>query len=188
MTCIVGVEHQGEVWIGGDSAAIGGYELMIRNDEKVFIRDGMLFGCAGSIRMRQLLRYALDIPEHSQKKDSMSYLVTDFVDSVRGCFEQRGWPGKHDDVGREVSGSWLLGYRGELLLIDSDFQIGRSSCGYYAVGCGADIALGSLHSTRQSDDPERRVRDALEAAECHSAGVAGPFIVLHGAKKERGVA
>ena len=36
MTCIVGLVHEGVVYIGGDSAGVGGMSLTVRADEKVF--------------------------------------------------------------------------------------------------------------------------------------------------------
>ena len=39
MTCIVGLVHGGKVYMGGDSAGVGGYCLTVRADEKVF-RNG----------------------------------------------------------------------------------------------------------------------------------------------------
>ena len=35
MTCIVGLVHEGVVYIGGDSAGVGGLSLTVRADEKV---------------------------------------------------------------------------------------------------------------------------------------------------------
>lgn len=39
MTCIVGVVEGHTVWMGGDSAGVGGYALTVRADQKVF-RNG----------------------------------------------------------------------------------------------------------------------------------------------------
>ena len=44
MTCIVGLRHEGKAWIGGDSAGVGGLELTVRRDPKVFKNGPMLFG------------------------------------------------------------------------------------------------------------------------------------------------
>ncbi len=39
MTCIVGLVDNGKVYIGGDSAGCAGYDVRIREDQKVF-RNG----------------------------------------------------------------------------------------------------------------------------------------------------
>jgi len=35
-TCVVGLEQDGIIWMGADSAGVAGYQLHIRADEKVF--------------------------------------------------------------------------------------------------------------------------------------------------------
>ena len=49
MTCIVGLVHEGVVYIGGDSAGVGGMSLTVRADEKVF-RNGEFLMALGSRR------------------------------------------------------------------------------------------------------------------------------------------
>jgi ATP-dependent protease HslVU (ClpYQ) peptidase subunit len=62
MTCIAGVAHEGKVWIGGDSAGVGGYDLTVRADAKVFTNGEFLFGFtsgqAAEARVRQALSAA----------------------------------------------------------------------------------------------------------------------------------
>lgn len=178
MTCIVGIEHEGVVYLGGDSAGVAGYQTHRRQDEKVFVNDGVVMGFTTSFRMGQLLRYAFTPPEQSSKKDDMAYLVTDFIDAVRSTFETKGFLAKEDE--RESGGTFMLGYHGKLYVVYGDFQVGRTHEGYAACGCGEDLALGSLHSTRGNPDPVWRLRTALEAAEHFSAGVSAPFTFVTG--------
>lgn len=174
MTCIVGIEHFPFVTIGGDSAGVEGSRITSRSDPKVFEVGPYLIGFTDSFRMGQVLRYRLTVPEQSPKVDDFEHLVTVFVEAVRECFKDAGIA--RDDDGEESGGTFLVGYRGRLYCVDSDYQIGRSSIGYDAIGCGAEFALGSLAST--SGSPVRRVRRSLKAAELHSSGVCGPFTVL----------
>jgi ATP-dependent protease HslVU (ClpYQ) peptidase subunit len=174
VTCIVGVQHQGRVLIGGDSAGVAGHSINARADSKVFRVGDYVMGFTTSFRMGQLLRYSLHMPE-PDSWDVDRFMATQFVDKVRTCLRDGGWA--TTDNGREVGGTFLVGIRGHLYLIDSDFQIGRVLDGYDAVGCGQDLALGSLHTTRDSTDARARVTKALEAAAHHSAGVAGPFVI-----------
>ena len=62
MTCIVGLVHEGVVYIGGDSAGVAGLSLVVRADEKVLRNGDFLMGFTTSFRMGQLLRYKLDPP------------------------------------------------------------------------------------------------------------------------------
>lgn len=52
MTCIVGLEHNGRVYIGADSAGVSGWDLTVRADKKVFRNGSFLFGFTDSFRMR----------------------------------------------------------------------------------------------------------------------------------------
>lgn len=177
MTCIVGIEHKGSVWLGGDSAGVSGYDIVSRADPKVFtIADGsMLFGFTSSFRMGQLLRYSFKPPRHRANVPDMEYLVGPFVDSVRSLYKEKGFLRK--DKEEELGGEVLLGYRGLLYEVYEDFQVGRTSEGFSSVGAGADIALGALHAT-QGQAPETRAQVALEAAARFSAAVRGPFTVI----------
>ena len=62
MTCIVGLEHKGKVYIGGDSAGVAGYSLSVRADQKVFINGNFIFGFTSSFRMGQILRFGFNPP------------------------------------------------------------------------------------------------------------------------------
>jgi ATP-dependent protease HslVU (ClpYQ) peptidase subunit len=180
MTCIAGLEHEGRVWIGGDSAGVAGLDVDVRADEKVFRNGEMLIGFAGSFRMGQLLRYAWDPPTTpTAERDDMGFLVVDVMDSVRALLEQHGYLKKKHDVETLDDGLFLLGYRGRLYRVDADLQVGRSRHGYAAIGCGESYALGSLHATADiAAAAPRRIRSALKAATVFSGGVRGPYVVM----------
>lgn len=174
MTCIVGLVDNGKVYIGGDSAGVGGYSLVIRADEKVFINDEFIMGFTSSFRMGQLLRYSLNPPMYHPDVDLTKYMVTDFVNAVRDCLKTGGYATKEKDV--ETGGFFLVGFRGKLFQIECDYQVRVPSLNYDATGCGQDIALGSMYSS-EGLEPEKRIIQALEAAEQFSAGVRRPFVV-----------
>jgi len=176
MTVIVGLVHEGSVYIGGDSAGISGLSLTVRADTKVFHNGPYLFGFTGSFRMGQLIHHAMTPPE--PKRPVEKFMSTTFVDSLRGCLKEGGWARKESD--REEGGTFLVGVSGRLFIIESDYQVGFTADGYAAVGCGDEIALGALYATAGTDMPPRkRVQVALKAAERFSAGVRAPFVVLN---------
>lgn len=174
MTCIAGVAHEGKVWIGGDSAGVGGYDLTLRADTKVFANGAFLFGFTSSFRMGQLLRYALTPPK-LYDKDVMTFMCTEFTDAVRNCLKAGGYAARERE--QEQGGVFLVGVAGRLFRIDNDYHVGEASALYDAVGCGEAYAKGALYAS-VGHDPEVRVRQALAAAEQHSAGVRAPFSVL----------
>ena len=175
MTCIVGLVHEGTVFIGGDSAGVAGLSLVVRADEKVFRNGDFLMGFTTSFRMGQLLRYNLEPPRRHPDDDIHQYMVVDFVNAVRSCLKTGGYASKEAEV--ESGGTFLVGYAGHLFTVDSDYQVGIPEDGYAAVGSGQDIARGSLFAT-QGQEPRSRVLTALRSAERFNAGVRGPFHIL----------
>lgn len=183
MTCIVGLvivglvdKETGTVYIGGDSAGSADTFISIRADEKVFNNGPFIMGFCGSFRMGQLLRYKFDPPRQTVNQDDMKYMVSTFIDSVRKCFGENGF-GKTPDKDDNRGCTFLVGYNGKLYTIMSDFQVAQLHDNYYAIGSGADLALGSLYSTVGLKD-EDRITIALEAASKFNSAVAAPFVVV----------
>jgi hypothetical protein len=184
MTCIVGLIDEGTVYIGGDSAGVAGFDLSIRADEKVFVNGPFVMGFTTSFRMGQLLRYKFQPPDHPYEKDGLlmdtrKYMSTIFIDAVRKCLKDGGYATKINE--EESGGTFLVGYKGKLFMVDSDYQVGETLDNYNSVGCGNSIALGCLYVTKDRL-PEERIQLALEAAERYNAGVRGPFVVCKGEK------
>ncbi|CAM3463178.1 hypothetical protein G4177_06195 [Corallococcus sp. ZKHCc1 1396] len=176
MTCIAAVAHRGRVVIGGDSAGVGGYELSVRRDPKVFRNGPFVIGFTTSFRMGQLLEHAFTPPPVPTRRGALErYLVVDFVDALRGVLTERGWARKQN--GQEEGGTFLVGVSGRLFRIDSDYQVGEARDGFDAVGCGSEAARGALFAS-SGLKPDARVRLALRAAERCNAGVRGPFLVI----------
>lgn len=191
MTCIVGVVSRESVYVGGDSAGVGGWDLTVRRDAKVFRNGPFLMGFTTSFRMGQLLRYGLNVRgserydphqpalgECGPGVDPFRYMVTEFVDAVRTLLKAGGFAVK--DKEQESGGTFLVGFRNRLFRVDSDFQVGESADGIDAVGAGAAVALGSLHTSGKMMPEiaaERRVTLALEAAERLNGAVRGPFVI-----------
>jgi len=172
MTCIVGLVHGAKVYIGGDSAGVGGYSLTVRADRKVFRNGDFVMGFTTSFRMGQLLRHALVPPKRYPDADIDKFMVTDFVNAVRDCLKSGGYAERHNEA--EHGGVFLVGYAGRLFRIDRDYQVGEAADGFDAVGCGHELAQGAMYANR-TGEPLERLRVALEAAERFSAGVRGPF-------------
>jgi len=148
--------------------------LTIRADEKVFINGDFIMGFTSSFRMGQLLRYSLKPPIYHPDVDLNAYMVTDFINAVRDCLKAGGYAQK--DKEEETAGTFLVGYRGKLFKIDSDYQVAIPTLPFEACGCGQDMALGAMYSNGHLP-PEERILQALEAAEQFSAGVRRPFVV-----------
>jgi hypothetical protein len=173
LTAIAGFVHEGSVWIGGDSAGVSGWDMTIRADRKVFVKGDFVIGFTSSFRMGQLIRYKFNLPQHPDGMDVFEFMATLFVDGLRQCFKDGGYAEKDKEA--EKGGVFLVGYRGRLFRIDSDYQVGEPLDGMDACGCGDQIVRGALWALRDSGDQYERMITALSAAERFSAGVRGPF-------------
>jgi ATP-dependent protease HslVU (ClpYQ) peptidase subunit len=107
----------------------------------------------------------------------MEYMVCHFVEACRGVFRAYGYLTKEKE--QEIGGVFLVGWRGRLFRIDSDFQVGESIDQFESVGCGDNLAMGAFHAMQDDTtiDPEQRVTKALSAASAFNAAVGPPFIV-----------
>jgi ATP-dependent protease HslVU (ClpYQ) peptidase subunit len=177
MTCIVGLVHEGKIWMGGDSAATAPWSLRTNAiaDSKVFANGPFLFGVCGSPRAMQLLKHSFRAPDHDPRTEAEKYLATSFVNAVRDCFKDGGFAEKNKEA-EGFYGEILVGYKGELFVLGGDYEINRSANPYAAIGSGMDVALGSMYSTEDMH-PKARITIALEAAEEFNAGVRAPFVI-----------
>lgn len=168
MTCIVGLEHKGTVWMGGDSAGTNmRMDQTSRADKKVFIRGDFIMGFAGSFRMGQLLNHGLKIPVQKPGQSDDQFLVTDFVAAVKECLAKEG-----------LEPYFLFGYKGKLYDMQGDYQVGKPNSKFASIGSGRDLALGAMHASKNVRNPKKRLTDALEAAAAGNAAVRAPFIIL----------
>jgi len=181
MTCIVAMKDRetGDIWMGGDSAGVQGVSLTIRADEKVFENGPYIFGFTSSFRMGNLLRYAFSPPQHPFKMGSCRFMATIFIDALRDCLKSGGYARVKDNA--EAGGEFLVGYRGAIYSIHSDFQIGRVRHPFATCGSGGRVAIGALMAMDrigQPADTRSRVVSALKIAEAATTGVRGPFRVI----------
>lgn len=179
MTCIVGIEVPDGVLIGGDSAGVAGTHAEDRTDVKVFANGPFVVGISGSFRVGQIMRFLWNPPNQAAGVDDEAFLVRDVAGGIRKLFLDHGVRGTsgtsdcHD-------GPLLLGYRGKIYKLDTDFQVGRVRDGFSACGSGARVALGALRAVNVLSDPKTAMRIALDAAEHFDSGVRRPFVVMHG--------
>ena len=125
--------------------------------------------------MGQLLGYSLTLPRHHADVPIETYMATSFINAVRDCLKAGGWAEKEKD--QERGGNFLVAYKGRIFEIQSDYQVAENAEPYGAVGCGFDLALGSLYTSERMtlNGPRARVEMALQAAAAFSAGVYPPF-------------
>lgn len=173
MTVITAIAQDGIVYMAADSAGVSGYSLIVRRDPKIYSVGSFLFGFTSSFRMGQLLGYKFDPPQHPADVSIERYMNTVFIDALRETLKAGGYARANN--GEETAGTFIVGYRGRIFRVESDYQVGENVAPFDAVGCGAEIALGALHATADLR-PEDRLKRAMQAAEMFSAGVRSPFM------------
>lgn len=191
MTCIVGLVKDGKVYMGSDSAGSDGFTYAIRQEPKVFRRDGdrgeMIMGYTTSFRFGQLLEHALEVPIQPKDMADHKYMVTLFMAAVRKCLKDGGYSNKKgyslDKNETEEGGTALIGYHGKLWQMMDDFQIALSPPLGDACGSGVYSAMGALHILKGMHlSPEKKIKRALEVAEACITTVKGPFKIISGAE------
>ncbi len=177
MTCIVGLEHKGAVWLGGDSAATdGGLNRTIIKDPKVFVKGPVGFGVCGLPKVMDAIAHGIDLPKQGSEGDR-EFLVSKLVPALRDGLKKLDCTVEDLNYGVCFHGSMLIGYRGKLYNLEGNFQLVHSSECFDSVGSGSAIAKGSLHGSKDIKDPKKRLLKALDASTIN-AGVAPPFVIV----------
>lgn len=176
MTCIVGIVNGSNVIIGGDRQGLNSNSLYKseRIDNKVFKKGEFVFGFTTSYRFGQLVRYKLSIPSITEGQDVMEYMVVSVVDAIRRVLKDGGYI----EVQNNVEWGWniLVGFRGRLFQIHSDFQVSEPKTRYDSVGSGREFALGAMkQSIETKTSPLDILKDGLNTAHFFNAGVGGEF-------------
>lgn len=170
MTCIVGISYGENLIFGCDSAASSSHDIKTVTASKIFLIDDFLFGVAGSFRVMDIIRYQFILPKIVKKNFNLdAYMRNEFVDELSNIID--------NTEGVEI----LVGHNKRLFVIQSDWSVLEPSANYTAIGSGAMVALGSLHSLFKSSkkqDAKNYVSDALIASETYTSSVRGPFHYL----------
>ncbi len=181
MTCIVALKEKNKIYIGGDSAAVAGLSVNVRSDTKVFKNGKFLIGYAGSFRMGQIMRFHFKPPVHKRGKPDYEYMCVDFIKKMQKTFEANGFDGENKRSEKETCGQMLVAYNGELYEIYEDYQVGIVADPFNSIGCGSELAIGSLYTlnrTKSRLTPEQKLEVALDAASTYNGGVLPPYNIL----------
>lgn len=185
MSCVIGYDSgNGILYLGGDSISIDGHDYTLRNDSKVFMKDGIAFGFVGSFRIGQIIKSVFKIPKQKDEQSDHDYLCSTFIDSLAKCLKSKGFdPGDKNELDDM---EFLIGFNGKIYHIMCDFQVAMHKTDYMAIGAGRNYALGHLHATHQSDlSIEDKIRLALECSASFSSAVKPPFEIIKVKKSKK---
>jgi hypothetical protein len=182
MTCIVGIVHEGKVYLGADSAGSTNDFIATRKEPKAFKINNFGFAYTSSFRMGDLLHYSFVPPVFDEAEETLDrYMRTKFIAEIKHTFAEGGFGNLAKDSGgakeEDTGGDFLVGIAGRLFSIEDDYQVAEYRKDYYADGSGYQYALGSLYSTKE-ENPRDRVRKALKASAEFSPSVSAPFTII----------
>jgi ATP-dependent protease HslVU (ClpYQ) peptidase subunit len=176
MTCIIGLEYNGNAYVGADSASVDDWIVQPTRIQKIFRRDDFLIGYTTSFRMGQILQFHLDVPIQEEESD-LEFMVVKFVGAVRSCLKDEGFTKIEHNV--EKGGTFIVAYHGRIYECGPDFQVNSSRDGLNACGHGYTLALGAMKALDQYiDNPVARIREALKIAAYFDGDVCPPFLVM----------
>ena len=185
MTCIIGmIDKENDcVWIGGDSLGSNGYTKAIQQQPKIFrnkIFKNVVMGSTSTFRHIDLLKYSDklfdEIDVYKKTELDHEYMVTKFVPNIITLFKE----GLIDRTEINRGANFIVGAGNKLFEIQDDYSVLVPSLGFCSVGCGQDIAMGSMVTTKDMDMtvPEK-IELALKSAEECSCGVQRPFYIMN---------
>lgn len=181
MTCIIGLEHDGKVYMGGDSASNGGWETRVHVHSKVWRTQYLLIGISGSHRAGQVVRLNLErhLPEGQTPSPANAYrfALEYVVPAFQAVMKECNLTEKAEREENFPSGGFLIGCAGHLYTLWSNFALTEFAEGYTAIGQGEPYALGAMAALSDLP-PKKRIKRALKIAGQFCNGVCGPYYVM----------
>ena len=151
MTTIVGIEYPDRVEMMADSQ-ISYLNRSFHHDDivKIVKLEDYLFGICGHFVAMQTIQNFWNPPKVPKKlKGSLlSFVITQVIPSLKDIIEEHSLAFNKED---QDSFCILLAVKGQLFEIDQDFSVSRNNKNRYAIGTGADFALGALDAGSSID-------------------------------------
>ena len=170
MSVRVGIEHNDNIYLGCDSHTTFGQMLYTDvSRPKIYKKNDMLIGAAGLVRTAQVIQMGYNAPKRLADEDAREYMF-------RWCTGLKKFLKKEEELatdGPYMNTVLLVGYNKVLYCIDPYFSFGTHK--QYAVGSGAEVAIGSLATSKGT--PRRRITKAVKAADANTIYVGGKILI-----------
>jgi len=181
MTTIAAI--QGENWsvVGYDSRVTEDNTRIytLPKDSGKLVKNGQyLLGAAGDMRAVNLVNYVFKPPTinptyYGIKLDK--FITTHFIPDLKRCFEENSYSkdGEHDS-------QLLVIVNSTIYEIGEDYSWAHDESGVYAVGSGAQYALGAMHTALENKKrtlatAKTIIRQALTICSRLDPSTGGPF-------------
>ena len=172
MTVLVGVAHEGKVYIGADRGMSEKGFLGSIINHKIKRVGSMIVGYSGSQGTGQLAHHATYNMTPMFENDLEAWLRLEFASAIQQVAEQFKLDINNDDN----AASFLVGSQGRIFEVTTaDWSV--SEYREIATGSGYQYAFGYLYATK-GEDPKTRVRGAVSAAIAYSPECAKPVDLL----------
>lgn len=159
MTTLVAIQGDGFAFACVDSqvsdVSDDGYATQIatlrESSSKLGYNGRYLLGAAGDVRAINILHHAFNppvAPPNLKGKKLDQFVTVKFIPSLRECFEAQGYASADNENKTHVAehGSVIfVAINGTIYIIDGDYSWISDVNGMYAIGSGAQYALGALH-------------------------------------------
>jgi ATP-dependent protease HslVU (ClpYQ) peptidase subunit len=147
MTTIIGIEKADGCSLVADSRVTDPAGRIFSHSAvtKINKRGAFLIAGAGEVVPCDIAQHIWNPPvlTEKDKKDVYHFMIAKVMPSLRKSLIDNGY--SFDDAG-ENRFNFILAVNGELFDIDQDLAVCKNDDGIYAVGSGADFAIGALHA------------------------------------------
>ena len=184
MSVIVGIVHEGVVYIGSDSQVTKGgtkKNYLHANNRKVWHPDGrdhLLMGSAGllkGINVVKSINGLIDQATLSEGTLNYNYVVKNVSKKIMDHMEEVKLI-ESKDYNPKMLNEFLFANKDELFMIGTDGAVLQID-DFTAIGSGAIEAIGSLLST-EKEEPRTRIIKAIEAAIQNDIYVGYPIVIM----------
>ena len=183
MSVVVAIKKGDRVYIGADSQVTkGGTRATLSNPNnykiwKVKGTDRCLMAHVGQVRDANVVRL-IDglVTDYSIYRNSINYefVVKKVFPNIVSALKEAGFL-KNEQYFSYMESSYFFIYKDRLYVISTDGCVLEVD-DYYAIGSGADQAIGSLLST-EGDEPEERIIKAIKASAASDIYVDYPIVI-----------
>jgi ATP-dependent protease HslVU (ClpYQ) peptidase subunit len=174
MTTVIAIQHGLGVDMIADSQINSNGKPYFHDDMvKIVERNKYLIGVAGRVIALQAIQNNWNPPalNASFKGTLYNFIVTKIVPSLKMFIDDsKIFTEKEKDEGELFS--ILIAIKGEVFEIDEDYSVARRADGVYAIGSGADFALGALMAGAS-------MKDAMQIAASLDVNTHEPFVTLY---------
>lgn len=186
MTCVVSYEHEGSVYLGGDSYLCNdpqGEFYNLCSESKVYRVGNIGVAVCGNVSVEQTLEELLRKHISNDQFVDLKFIKSEILPKFRRILKRRDLLIAGEN-GLEMIGKscFILAFNGKSYFLEEDLSIWNSQAPYNAIGAGEKPAKSAFEAMELLEkdlkikiSPEKKVETALKTAANLHHQVSGPF-------------